>query len=585
MTADRRPYAELTLALLLATAGTVGLEAQTAGSGGPRSFAGLEGEIARLVESAGIPGLSAALVLGGELAWTGAFGVADAATGAPVTDETVFQAASLSKQVFAYAALRLADRGVFDLDRPLAEMLPNPRIAHDSRYERITSRHVLSHSTGLPNWGGDRLDLSFEPGTGFQYSGEGYVYLQRMLEHVTGKPLERLVADLVFEPLGLEDSGMRWREDFRGRTAARHDEWGRSEGVVRGDEENAAASLLTTARDYGRFAAALVTGRGLEAETFAAALQPHVQIPPRPPVESTEGLGWGLGWGLEEGAAGRALWQWGHNDGFRAFLFGIPARGDAFVYFANGSDGLSIAADLLAAVGTAAGWPRAEHPALAWLDYERHDAAERVARRELARAFLEDGIEAGLATFERIRVERPALDHELLAARVGQALPSLGVQEAGLALLERNVEENAGSVRALTALGDALLELGRAREALARYERARELDPDDGDAERATKWVRPLLAAREDPPEVPLATLERYAGDYGPRHVRLADGVLFYRRDGNEETRLVPISTDTFGLESTATFRLRFVTGDRGPAIRVVGLYMNGDRDESARDP
>lgn len=585
MTADRRPCAELTLALLLATAGTLELEAQTAGSGGPPSFAGLEGEIARLVETAEIPGLSAALVLDGELAWTGAFGVADAATGAPVTDETVFQAASLSKQVFAYAALRLADRGVLDLDRPLAEMLPNPRMAHDPRFERITARHVLSHSTGLPNWGGDRLDLSFEPGTGFQYSGEGYVYLQRVLEHVTGESLDRLLSEEVFEPLGLEDSAMKWHTRFEDRAAARHGEWGRSDGVARLEEENAASSLLTTARDYGRFAAALVTGRGLEVETFAAALEPRVAVAARSGRDPAPGLAWGLGWGVQEGVAGRALWQWGHNDGFRAFLIGYPERGDAFVYLTNGSEGLSIAADLLALVEAAAGWPRDDRMALEWLDYERHDAPLRVARRTAVRTFLEDGVEAGMQALDRVRAERPDLDDELLAIRVGRALAGLGEPATGLAVLERNAERHPESVGALTALGDALLDRGRDRAALERYRRGRELDPDDAEAARAIAWVVPLIAGRGEPPRIPVETLERYAGDYGPRHVRLEEGRLFYMRDGNEETPLTPISADTFRLASTATFRIRFVGGETGPATRIIGLYMNGERDESARDP
>ena len=82
--------------------------------------------------------------------------------------------ASLSKPVFAYAALRLNERGVFDLDTPLAEYLPYERLIDESRYRQITARMVMSHSTGLPNWGGDRLNLNADPGTAWGYSGEGF---------------------------------------------------------------------------------------------------------------------------------------------------------------------------------------------------------------------------------------------------------------------------------------------------------------------------------------------------------------------------------------------------------------------------
>jgi CubicO group peptidase (beta-lactamase class C family) len=101
----------------------------------------------------------------GRIVWAGAFGTRDDSAQTPVDTATVFEAASLSKPVFAYLVLRLADRGELDLDRPLAEMLEYSRVAHDARARRITARMVLSHGTGLPNWGGEQLTLHFEPGT------------------------------------------------------------------------------------------------------------------------------------------------------------------------------------------------------------------------------------------------------------------------------------------------------------------------------------------------------------------------------------------------------------------------------------
>jgi CubicO group peptidase (beta-lactamase class C family) len=99
---------------------------------------------------------------------------------------------------------RLADRGEFDLDRPLYEMLEYPRLAHDERYKRINARIVLSHGTGLPNWGGEKLTLRFDPGTHYGYSGEGFVFLQKTVERVTGRSLDELARREVFEPLGID---------------------------------------------------------------------------------------------------------------------------------------------------------------------------------------------------------------------------------------------------------------------------------------------------------------------------------------------------------------------------------------------
>jgi CubicO group peptidase (beta-lactamase class C family) len=137
----------------------------------------------------------------------------------PLNPGTIFEAASLSKPVFAYMVLRLADRGEFDLDRPLHEMLEYPRLAHDERYKRITARIVLSHGTGLPNWGGEKLTLRFDPGTDYGYSGEGFVFLQKTVERVTGRSLDELARREVFEPLGMTRSSYVWQERFAGNAA------------------------------------------------------------------------------------------------------------------------------------------------------------------------------------------------------------------------------------------------------------------------------------------------------------------------------------------------------------------------------
>lgn len=553
----------------------------------PRSAIGdkLDAEVPRLMEAGEVPGLSAALVMNGELVWTGAFGVADAATGKPVTPATIFQAASLTKQFFAYTALRLADRGVIDLDTPLAEYLPYERLEHEDRYRRITARMVLSHSTGLPNWGGEKLQLNFDPGTDFNYSGEGYVYLQRTLEHLTGEGLGTLVQREVLEPLGLENSWMAWREEFEGRTAAGHDDWGASQGVRKGDEVNAAWSLLTTAEDYARFLIALMEGRGLEPRTLAQGLEPQIQVASRPQIETADKLYWGLGWGLQHGSGGRALWQWGHNNGFRGYFLAFPDRRDALVYFTNGGTGMSIARGLLALVAEVAGFPSDEHWALDWLNYEQHDAPDRVARRGLVRAFREDGVEAGLARYETVRADLSAGQAEALAATVGRALEDQGFPEAAIAILERNVELRPRSANALAALADVQMEGGRYHEALESYERALELSSGHPGAMRARAWLKPAVAALDDPPPVRISTLESYVGDYGPRHITVEDGALHYQRDGNPRYRLHPMSEDTFLLDGLGSFRIRFVTDDEGRPKKIVGMYVNGNEDETPRSP
>lgn len=181
--------------------------------------AALARDIPRLIRIGDVPGLSIAVVQNARVIWAGAFGTVNDSAHTPLDAETIFEAASLSKPVFAYIVLRLAERGEFDLDRPLFEMLEYPRLAHDERSKRITARMVLSHGTGLPNWGGEKLTLGFNPGTAYGYSGEGFVFLQEVLERVAGHSLDALARREVFQPLGMTRSSFVWQERFAGNAA------------------------------------------------------------------------------------------------------------------------------------------------------------------------------------------------------------------------------------------------------------------------------------------------------------------------------------------------------------------------------
>jgi CubicO group peptidase (beta-lactamase class C family) len=174
-----------------------------------------------------VPGLSLAVVKDGRVLFHGAFGAKDVSTGARVGDDTIFEAASLSKPVFAYAVAKLVDARKLDLDTSVSKYLPGDYV-DDPRLRLITVRHVLSHTTGFPNWrpDGQRLKIHFAPGERFSYSGEGFVYLQKAVERSTGETLEALMKRLVFEPLRMTSSSYVWEERFEGRKATGHDATG-----------------------------------------------------------------------------------------------------------------------------------------------------------------------------------------------------------------------------------------------------------------------------------------------------------------------------------------------------------------------
>lgn len=333
----------------------------------------------RLLELAAVPGLALATVdEGGVIPRAAGRACLQPRRGAG--DGTVFEAASLGKPLFAYAVLRLADAGVLDLDRPLYDYLASPE-ADTPRMRRVTARHVLTHTSGLPNWRHETGPLApaTEPGEAYAYSGEGFFYLQRVVETVTDRPIARLLREDVLQPLGMTESSWVWRGEFDGRMAVGYDEEGKPAEVYaaigrrtaviaeewrkpieewRYDDAmrvvrlvnpawpvlpvymvpNVAASLLTTARDYARFLAHLVARP--ESSPAPLALRPATrEAMTTPQVRINSALAWGLGWGLQEDEFGRTLWHWGANNGFRNFAVADPSNGRAIVVLTNSGNG------------------------------------------------------------------------------------------------------------------------------------------------------------------------------------------------------------------------------------------------------
>jgi CubicO group peptidase (beta-lactamase class C family) len=126
------------------------------------------------MKDARVPSLSLAVIHDSKIVYSKGLGVRNIDTGEPVNEETIFEAGSLSKPVFAYAVLKLVGQGIINLDEPLHKYLPYKDIEQDSRYKLITARMVLSHTTGFVNlrWINPekKLDLKFAPGERFWYS-------------------------------------------------------------------------------------------------------------------------------------------------------------------------------------------------------------------------------------------------------------------------------------------------------------------------------------------------------------------------------------------------------------------------------
>jgi CubicO group peptidase (beta-lactamase class C family) len=183
----------------------------------------LEEFIPTQMDQEGIPGVAIALIRDGEVVWADDFGVANTITGEPVTADTVFEVASNSKVVTAYTALRLVDQGLLSLDEPVDTYLSEAWLPPSAYREQITLRYLASHSSGLT----DNLipldkSIVFKPGSDFLYSGVGFLYIQEVIEQVTGQPLDEVANALVFEPLGMTSSGFVNSVEMRQNMANGH---------------------------------------------------------------------------------------------------------------------------------------------------------------------------------------------------------------------------------------------------------------------------------------------------------------------------------------------------------------------------
>jgi len=235
------------------------------------------------MDSPEIPGLSIAVINDAEMVYHRTFGVKNIETGAAVNSSTIFEAASLSKPLSSYFVMKQIEKGVIGLDDPLYRYMAHPAIRdNDKRYELITPRMVLSHTTGFPNWSVDKpIEMKFTPGTGFSYSGEAHQYLTALLavaQHTNWQEgLDSIFQQDVAKPLGMKRS-FYVRNDYTTRHKATgyfkdgrvKDFW--LDGSI---SFGGAHTLHTEAVDYARFLIAMINGEGLKKETFDEMLREY----------------------------------------------------------------------------------------------------------------------------------------------------------------------------------------------------------------------------------------------------------------------------------------------------------------------
>lgn len=290
-----------------------------------------------------IPGASLAILKDGKVIYSQIYGVSNAQSGMLVTEKTLFEAGSVTKPVFAFAVMRLVEMGILKLDQPLYELLPFNEVSHDENYKTITARHVLSHQTGLPNWAKrdstSHFKLLFTPGTKFGYSGEGFEYLKRVVEHITGKNISQLLNEELLTPLNLEDFYFKGSEYVKNFSA--HGHFDLKPSAIRLIEKPMMAfSLFTEATAFSNFMLALRNKKGLKSDTYEEMLN----------IQSTreEGVHWGLGFELNNTPFGLSYGHSGStSSGFICNFTFFPKLDAGYVFFTNSNMGAMLSIRLL----------------------------------------------------------------------------------------------------------------------------------------------------------------------------------------------------------------------------------------------
>jgi CubicO group peptidase (beta-lactamase class C family) len=540
--------------------------------------------IPQLLEKGHVPGLQIALIRNGSIVWDGAFGVANAASRAPVTSETIFEAASLTKPFFAYLVMKLMDEGVVNLDTPLVNYVPREEIekvlGHSMDLEgfrrdwleKITTRHVLSHSSGLPHGeGGKPYPIFFEPGTQYKYSAEGYYFLQMAVERLKGRKLDVLMKEYVIDPLGMTHSSMVWREPYEKTMANGHDQFGAPQDFRKRTEAHSAASLYTTASDYARFVCAVMSGDGLKAATWKEMFAPQIM------VDKDRGLEWSLGFCVQTDANGTAFWQWGDYGIFRNYIIAYPGRKIGVVYLANSFHGLAICRELVSrSIG-------GEARGVEFLKYLPYDSP--------VLTFLWAVQEQGPGSVEKILPAMTAEHPDLLSPESLRMIVGLlddgGRNDEIIAVFKSVEGKIPPSAAADAALAGAYLAKGDLANAKACYRKAlASPNKQDFDSTRVD-WRMAFIRAIEEPVKLEADYLNSLAGNYGPRHITYKEGKLYYLRDSvaaKDPRELIPMSNDTFVMRELPYFRLRFEIGEDGRPMKIIGMYEGGATDESPRD-
>ena len=420
----------------------------------------------------GVPGIAVAVFNDYEIEWARSYGVIDAESKAPVTDETLFQAASISKPIAAAIALHFVDKGVLDLDEDVNVKLRSWKVPENefTRDEKVTIRRILSHTAGLTVSGfrgyaegepvpnilqvldgrepsnNDPIRVDVVPGSAYRYSGGGYTVLQLLIEDVTGRPLHELAQELVFGPLDMEHSSFQkpLPEALLAKTSLGHP---RDGSPMRGhwflDTGSTCCGLWTTPADLAHFAIEIQKSLRGESNKILSAEAARLMVTPQP-------LGsMGLGMGVQRRDGAVYFSHSGGNPGFTCRLLASVEGGKGAAVMTNSDNGAALYTELLRSVASEYQW-------------------EETTRREY------ESIHDMLDAFRKLKKDSPH-DPEVSEGnlnRVGYEMLLAKEYETAVAVFQLNVEFHPTSANVYDSLAEAYMTSGNDEKAVEFYQKA-----------------------------------------------------------------------------------------------------------------
>ncbi|MBA4054898.1 MAG: serine hydrolase [Marivirga sp.] len=332
-----------------------------------------------LMDKAHVHGMAIQIVNRYDVVYQNFFGFRNKSKMEQLTPGTIFYGASFSKTIFADIVLQLVEDKIIHLDTPLVRYLAKPLFTYktnflqqlfgsnfinysdlegDIRFEKITPRMCLNHTTGLPNWrwfeDDKKLKIKYEPGIRYSYSGEGMFLLQMVIEELTGRSIEEIAVEKVFFPLDLPSTSYVWQRAYEGHYAVGHDTPGNNLRIPKNNVPNAAGSLSTTLEDYGKFFLSILkqkSERYLELTTPQITISSKQQFGLNAKIDTHDNdtirLAYGLGFGLYKTPYGRAFFKEGHLEGWQHYAVGFPSQGVALIMMSNSDNAESIFKELI----------------------------------------------------------------------------------------------------------------------------------------------------------------------------------------------------------------------------------------------